>query len=258
MDAALFPQPDYEATNVTAGVIACLATGWRLFGEAQWLESARRAAEFYGGLLDEGKLWGGPGDIEALVNSEVPMFYLRAFLRLAEITGDARHLAWARDAAAWRLAFQYGHCWALTPGAQLYFQGWAGLGSEGASASNLHSVCFGAVNLPDYALAARLLGGDFWPARMRDLAGYATQQFGRFDGDALGVLMEGQGTESYWTSDTRWGKGNVLILTEKPNLGYMSWTTAWSAYGLLHAMALGLEEGVARSPRPARRRKRSA
>lgn len=232
-----FPEADFEATNVTVGVIASLVEASKLLGEPRYLAAARKAASFYGRLLDEGKLWGGPGDIEALVNSEVPMFYLRAFVRLALATGDAKHKQWARDAAAWRLAFQFGHCWALDFGSQLYRQGWAGLGSEGASASNLHSVCFGAINVPDYALARRLFGDDFWSERLRDLADYATQQYGRFDGD-VDILRAGQGTESFWTSDTKWGKGNVLLLLDKPNLGYMSWTTAWSAYGLLHALRL--------------------
>lgn len=232
-----FPEADYEATNVTVGVIAGLLEASKLLNDPRYLIAARKAAPFYGRLLDEGKLWGGPGDIEALVNSEVPMFYLRAFVRLALATGEAKHKQWARDAAAWRLAFQFGHCWALDFGSQLYRQGWAGLGSEGASASNLHSVCFGAINVPDYALAKQLFGDDFWDERLRDLAGYATQQYGRFDRDA-DVLQAGQGTESWWTSDTKWGKGNVLMLLNKPNLGYMSWTTAWSAYGLLHALRL--------------------
>ncbi len=235
MGAEQFPTADYEATNVTVGVIACLVDARQIFGEERYLESARRAAEFYGRLLDEGKLWGGPGDIEALVNSEVPMFYLRSYVRLAEATRDKHHLNWARESAAWRLSFQYGHCWSLDFGSPLYLQGWAGLGSESASASNLHSVCFGAINVPDYARAARLLGGDFWPARLRDLADYATQQYGRFHSDAGGILDQGQGTESWWTSDTRWGKGSVLLIRENPNLGFMSWTTAWSAYGLLSA-----------------------
>jgi len=232
-----FPVADYEATNITVGVIACLIDAARLFDHDRYLDAARRAADFYGALLDEGKLWGGPGDIEALVNSEVPMFYLRAFVRLALRTGDPRHVAWARDAAAWRLAFQFAHCWPLDPGSQLFRQGWAGLGSETASASNLHSVCFGAINVPDYALAYRLFGDPHWIERLRDLADYATQQFGRFPGD-VGVLDEGQGTESWWTTDTAWGKGNVLLYQDKPNLGFMAWTTGWSAYGLVHALRL--------------------
>ncbi len=242
MGAEVFPTPDYDATNVTVGVIACLVDAARLLEEPHYLDSAVRAADFYGRLLDEGKLWGGPGDIEALVNSEVPMFYLRSFVRLALRTGDTRHKAWARDAGAWRLAFQFAHTWPLDFGSQLFRQGWAGLGSETASASNLHSVCFGCINVPDYRLAHELFGDTHWIERLRDLADYATQQYGRFDGD-VDILDAGQGTESWWTSDTKWGKGNVLLLLDKPNLGFMAWTTAWSAYGLLHALTIREQEG---------------
>ena len=38
-------------------------------------------------------------------------------------------------------------------------------------------------------------------------------------------MMEGSG----------WQRGNVLLLLTPPHdLGYMSWTTGWSAFGLLH------------------------
>jgi len=239
---------DYDATNITVGVIASLVEAWKLWGDIRYIASARRAAGFYGALLDAGKLWGGPGDIEALVNSEVPMFYLRSFLRLALAEGAqpgaqtegraADCLRWAKDSAAWRLAFQYTHCWPLDFGSQLYRQGWAGLGSEGASAANIHSVCFGSINVPDYLLAAKLFGEEWWEERLRDLLSYATQQYGRFDND-VGILGAGLGMESFWTSESRWQRGNVLLLLTPPHdLGYMSWTTGWSAYGLLHDPAL--------------------
>jgi len=76
---------------VEVGVIGCLTTTYQLTGDERFLASARLAAGYYGRLLDDGKLYGGPGDIEALVNSEVPMWYLRGFLRLWQATGSGEH-----------------------------------------------------------------------------------------------------------------------------------------------------------------------
>lgn len=239
--AADFKENEYGSTNVEAGVIANMIDAHAIFGDAKYLESARRAAAFYGRQLDNGQLWGGPGDIRALVNSEVPMFFLRGFRRLYEITRDGEHLRLLLAAAAWRYSFQFAHSWLCEPGSPLFKQGWAGLGSENASACNLHSVAFGCINVPDMWALRQLTGDDYHRLRCEDLARYSTQQYARFAGD-LGFPFAGAGTESWWTSDSVWGKGHPWIFTDPGfDLGYMSWVTGWSGYGALHARAIGLQ-----------------
>lgn len=240
-----FPVADYDATNVTVGVVACLIEAALLLRDDRLFDAAVRGAQFYGVQVDEGKLYGGPGDIEALGNSEVPMFALRAFLRLALITRNTRHAKWARAAAGWRLSVQFSHAHAVGHGSLLYRQGWCGVGCEGASASNLHAVTFGGMNYPDYRLAERLPETASlapWLRRRRDLAQYAGQQYGGHAGGAY--LPLGHGTESFFASDCKWGNGSVLVLRENPHLGFMSWTSGWAAYALMHAIREAEETGA--------------
>lgn len=217
----------YESTNVEAGVMGCLVESFRLTREPAFLEAAGRAAAYYGRLLDEGKLYGGPGDIEALVNSEVPMWYLRGFLRLWQATGDEGHRRWALASAAWRFAFQFSHSWPVDFGSPLYRQGWSGVGGEGASASNLHMVAFGAMNLEDYQALYLATGDPYVLDRYADLLHYATEQFARFEGD-LG-LPEGASCESFWASDSLFGKGYVKVFDFA---GLMAWVAGFAGLGL--------------------------
>lgn len=236
-----FRENEYRVTNVEAGVIANMADAHDLFGEAKYLDSAKRAAQVYGRHLDDGRLWGGPGDIRALVNSEVPMFFLRGFRRLFETTQDPEHRRWMLASAAWRHAFQFAHSWPVDAGSPLWRQGWAGLGMEGASASNLHAVAFGNISVPDEWALWRLTGDEYHRQRCEDLVQYSRQQYARFAGD-LGFPFAGAGTESWWTSDSVWGKGHPWIFTDPGfDLGYMSWVTGWSGYGALWGRELGIE-----------------
>lgn len=236
-----FAENDYDATNIEAGVLANLVDAYDLTGEQRFLDGAVHAAEHYGADLDNGRLWGGPGDIRALVNSEVPMFFLRGFRRLYEVTGDAKHKRWMLASAAWRYSFQYAHSWPVDRGTILFRQGWSGLGAESASACNLHAVAFGCINVPDYVALWKITGDEYHLQRARDLVQYSRQQYARFPGD-LGFPFAGAGTESWWTSESLWGKGNPWIFTEKGfDLGYMAWVTGWSAYGALAGLELGIE-----------------
>ncbi|MBN1476427.1 hypothetical protein JXA47_06720 [Candidatus Sumerlaeota bacterium] len=236
-----FGANEYGITNIEAGVIANMIDAHDLFGGEEYLESARRAAALCGRHLDDGRLWGGPGDIRALVNSEVPMFMLRGFRRLFERTQDPEHRRLMLAAAAWRHSFQYAHSWPVEVGSSLWRQGWAGLGMESASASNLHAVAFGGINLPDEWALWKITGDEYQRLRCEDLARYMVQQFARFPGD-LGFPFAGAGTESWWVSDTVWGKGYPWIFTDPGfDLGFMSWVTGWSGYGALWARELGIQ-----------------
>ncbi|MDK2973080.1 MAG: hypothetical protein PWP23_2835 [Candidatus Sumerlaeota bacterium] len=236
-----FKENEYAVTNVEAGVLANMVDAYELLGDEAFLASARKAAEKYGRDLDDGRLWGGPGDIRALVNSEVPMFFLRGFRRLYEITKEEEHKRWLLAAAAWRASFQYAHSWPVDPGSPLWRQGWSGLGAESASACNLHAVAFGCINVPDYWALWKMTGDKYHLKRCEDLVRYSAQQYARFKGD-LGFPFAGAGTESFWTSDTVWGKGTPWIFTDPGfDLGYMSWVTGWSGYGALWARELGIE-----------------
>jgi hypothetical protein len=236
-----FPERDYATTNVEAGVMANLVDAWELFGDARYLESAKRASIAYAKDLAQGRLYGGPGDIRALVNSEVPMFFLRGFRRLWQATGDAAHREAMIVSAHWRAQFQYAHSWLCDVDSPLYRMGWSGIGGEGASACNLHMVAFGCINMEDYRIVAQATQDATWEMRLRDLAGYATQQYAHFPGD-LGFPFAGAGTESWWATDTLWGRGRPHIFTEPGfDLGFMSWVTGWSGYGALSAMEAGLK-----------------
>lgn len=144
-------------------------------------------------------------------------------------------------AAAWRFSFQFAHCWPVDVGSPLWRQGWAGLGMEGASACNLHEAAFGCINVPDEHALAEITGRDVHRERCRDLVRHSIQQFARFPGD-LGFPFAGAGTESFWVSDSVWGKGHPWIFHEPGfDLGYMSWITGWAGYGALWGMELGVE-----------------
>lgn len=235
-----YERNEYGVTNVEVGVIANMVDAAELLGDGQFLESAQRAAAFYGRHLDDGRLWGGPGDIRALVNSEVPMFMLRGFRRLFEATRDPEHRRLMLVAAAWRHLFQCAHSWPVEPGSPLWRQGWAGLGAESASACNLHTAAYGAINLPDEWALWRITGDPVHRMRCEDLARYTVQQYARFAGD-LGFPFAGAGTESWWASDTVWGKGYPWIFTDPGfDLGFMAWITGWSGYGALWAREVGV------------------
>jgi hypothetical protein len=231
----------YQVTNVEAGVMANMADAYILFGDEKYLASAQKAALYYGRQLDDAQLYGGPGDIHALVNSEVPMFFLRGFRRLYQVTKDEQHKKWMLSSAAWRYAFQFAHSWAVDKRSDLWKQGWAGLGCEGASACNLHAVAFGCINIPDYWELFQITGDEYHRMRCEDLSRYSTQQYARFAGD-LGFPFAGAGTESWWATDTLWGKGYPHIFKGPGlDLGYMSWVTGWSGYGALWARELDID-----------------
>lgn len=236
-----FDKNEYEITNVEGGVMANMIDAFETTGDEKYLESAKRAAPFYGKHIDDARLWGGPGDIRALVNSEVPMFLMRGFRRLFEKTKDPEHLRLLNVVTAWRHSFQYAHSWPCDVGSPLWRQGWAGLGMESASSCNLHAVAFGCINMPDEWAMWKITGDEYHRQRCEDLARYSVQQFARFEGD-IELPFTGAGTESWWASDTVWGKGRPHIFTNPGfDLGYMSWVTGWSGYGALWARELGIE-----------------
>jgi hypothetical protein len=236
-----FEENESGITNIEAGVIANMVDAHALFGDERYLEAAKSAAALYGSHLDDGRLWGGPGDVRALVNSEVPMFMLRGFRRLFEVTQSDEHRRRLLTAAAWRHLFQYAHSWPCDADSPLWRQGWAGLGGESASACNLHMVAFGCINVPDAWALWKITGDECDRMRCEDLARYSVQQFARFAGD-LGFPFAGAGTESWWASESVWGKGHPWIFSHPGfDLGFMSWVTAWSGYGALCARECGIE-----------------
>ena len=229
-------EDDYDSTNIEAGVMAGLVETYRLTGDKRYLSSAEEAAHYYAGWLRKGFLYGGPGDIEALVNSEVPMWYLHGFLELYLETQNQEYLTYAMESADWRLSFQFAHQWPVAAGSELYIQGWSGLGSEAASPANVHSVSYGVFNIEDYSNLYSITKDKYYLERALDLTEYTVQQFGRFDGD---ILPEGLGVESFWATDSLWDKGNISPID--PDTGYMSWVTGWAAIGASMALEKGMD-----------------
>ncbi len=97
---------DFDTGDILWGDSTCgafgiepLVRGYSYFGDAKYLQAARKLAEFYvGRFLHKGYTCGGVGDALMAVDSESCYALLSGLVHLHEITHEDQHLEWAREA----------------------------------------------------------------------------------------------------------------------------------------------------------------
>lgn len=127
----------------TAGAMAIggLALAWEFFGEPVYLETAKRACDFYYHRdIENGVTTGGPGEILGAPDSESAFAMLESCVTLFEVTKEEKWLRYAEScahlAASWVVTYPY-----LFPkNSEFYRLGINTVGSVFANVQNKHSA----------------------------------------------------------------------------------------------------------------------
>ncbi len=135
---------DVAEYNTCGGVmaIAGLALASRYYGNAEYLQVAKDAAESYyqNPFVEQGQTTGGCADILQNADSETAAGFMTALMTLYEVTGDAKWLEKSRNlanlVATWTTSYDY----ELPPQTELARLGAKLAGAYWASTQNKHAA----------------------------------------------------------------------------------------------------------------------
>ena len=216
--------------NVAAGglCIACLAHGYRLFGDERYLRVAEAAGEsYYQKFLGRGRVGAGPLDILCAADSESACMYPESYVTLYEITGEPVWLRYACDAAnhfaSWALCFNG----VYPKGSLLDRLAVESTGNVIANVQNHHNGPGAATHSMAALLRIYRHTGDTRYLRLlEDIAGTLPQWVSQYDGH-ISPLKRGMVTEQFdlsdemnyprgdiWDVSVCWG-ATVVLLTQR-------------------------------------------
>jgi hypothetical protein len=212
---------------------AACALAYRQIEEPRYLDSARKALEYYAEFVKDLNCWGTPMDTYKAVDEEGNLAFVRAARLLHEITGDAEYLELLKNGADYECLWRYGFK-AKPEYPPLDTCGWNSCGGSITSISNPHVHPMGLLVTSDLEYLAKQTGESYYQQRADDGVNWLmatmelypdTMGYGRY-----GVLSErtcpsdGLVTERYsdgtpcstWFSYNGWAAANALeALTER-------------------------------------------
>lgn len=224
-----------------AAFIAPLLKAYGLFGQPRYRQAAVKAAEHYAQrhLSMREPYWGGTLDARC-EDKEAAALAFQAFLELYELTGDPRHLEWARHACHVLLTYTYVWDVPLPAGRladhRLRTRGWTSV-----SPQNHHLDVWGVLAAPDVYRLGQILARD----ELKQLALVMYRSCGQMIdpyGSQGEQLQQTNYTQQSRTADLRRLRGDY---NER-------WTVFWITAHFLTAAARFLELGVPVFDNPAR------
>lgn len=203
------------------------ALAYRLTDEPRYLESARRALDYYAGFVKDLNCWGTPMDTYKAVDEEGNLGFIRAARLMHEITGEQHDLELLKNGADYECLWRYGFK-AKPEHPPLDTCGWNSCGGSITSISNPHVHPMGLLVTGDLEYLAEQSGENYYRQRAEDGVNWVmatmelypdTMGYGKY-----GVLSErtcpsdGLVTERYsdgtpcstWFSYNGWAAANTL------------------------------------------------
>jgi hypothetical protein len=146
---------------------AAAALAWKITQQARYLESARRAMEFYWPFVRALNCWGSPMDTFKSVDSEGNLAFIRAARHLHEFTGEGNCLQMLTDGANYEYLWRYG--FRTRPQCPpLKGSNWNSCGGTITSVSNPHIHPMGVVATSDLRYLARMTKDSYHERRADD------------------------------------------------------------------------------------------
>jgi len=206
---------------------AACALAYRQTEEPRYLESARKALEYYAGFVKDLNCWGTPMDTWKAVDEEGNLAFIRATRLMHEITGEPHFLELLKNGADYECLWRYGFK-AKPEYPPLDTCGWNSCGGSITSISNPHVHPMGLLVTSDLDYLSKQTDDSYYQQRADDGVNWLmatmelypdTMGYGRY-----GVLSErtcpsdGLVTERYsdgtpcstWFSYNGWAAANAL------------------------------------------------
>jgi hypothetical protein len=207
---------------------------WRLTGDARYLESAKRAANYYWSFVRSLTCWGAPMDTFKSIDSEGNLAFIRLSRLLHESTREDAYLEMLRDGAHYEYLWRYG--FRTRPQCEpLRNSSWNSCGGSITSVSNphIHPMSVVATNDLEYLAGTsadayhqqRADDGIAWLLNTMELYPQVTG-YGRYgvlsertcpsDGLLAEVYYDDNRPSSTWWSYNAWAAGSAMeALAEK-------------------------------------------
>lgn len=212
---------------------AACALAYRLTEESRYLESARKALDYYSGFVKDLNCWGTPMDTYKAVDEEGNLAFIRAARLMHEITGEQHDLELLKNGADYECLWRYGFR-AKPEHPPLDTCGWNSCGGSITSISNPHVHPMGLLVTGDLDYLAEQSGDEYYRQRAEDGVNWImatmelypdTMGYGKYGvlsertcpSDGLTIERYSDGTPcSTWFSYNGWAAANALeALVEK-------------------------------------------
>ncbi|WP_286276192.1 hypothetical protein [Naasia aerilata] len=197
-------------------------------GGERYLDTARRAGDYYARFVEAEYLSGAPEDVDLAPTSEDGYAAVLAYVALHRATGEARWLDLARRSADWMLTFRYSYDVGFDAHTLLGRYDFGTRGADQASPSNQHLHAYGLVCTAELLELTEATGDEHYRERAEESLACFRQFVARQDGDFN--AYRGMVSERYYQTSCFQPKGMLLTLSH-----------AWSVGVLL----LGCEQAIA-------------
>jgi hypothetical protein len=165
---------DARGTN-GAYILWLLAQCARITGEAGYLASARRAADYFISTSVEPQAFTFDTLDAECIDKEAGHALLRAFLLLHAATGEPRLAEAAREAASFCLGWQFAWDVPFAPSSPLAVLGFHTFGGTAVSVAHHHLDPYGMMIALDFLRLGRVLSEGRWQTYAHDLMGFCGQ-----------------------------------------------------------------------------------
>ncbi|MGL1891285.1 MAG: hypothetical protein OCD02_06625 [Spirochaetaceae bacterium] len=213
---------------------------YNLSGNAAYLESARKALDYYGSFVRDLNCWGTPMDTWKSVDEEGNLAFIKGARLMFETTKDKKYLTMLEQGAHYEYLWRYGFN-AKPEWAPLKDCGWKSCGGSVTSVSNPHLHPMGLIVTEDLEYLADVTGDDYHRQRADDAVAWVMSSmelypeimgYGRYGvlserfcpSDGLTIERYSDGSPcSTWFSYNGWAAANALealalrVLKEKKN-----------------------------------------
>ena len=206
---------------------AACALAYRQTQKSHYLESARKAVDYYAVFVQELNCWGAPMDTYKAVDEEGNLAFIRAARLLHEVTQEPRYLELLKNGADYECLWRYGFK-AKPEYPPLSTSGWNSCGGSITSISNPHVHPMGLLVTSDLKYLAKHIDDRYYQQRAEDGVNWlmATMElypevmgYGRYGvlsertcpSDGLVIERYSDGTKcSTWFSYNGWAAANSL------------------------------------------------
>jgi len=218
--------------NGFAGVwfVAALALAYHLTGKENYLDAARKGAEYYHGEVTTVSVCGGPMDQFKWPDHEGNLGFIRALPLLHRITGDQQYLAMLTDAAHYEYLWRYGQR-TRPQSPPLKDSHWNSCGGSTSGVFTWQHPMGMFVNA-DLLYLAEQTGDDYHRQRAEDSIAWGINTVSIYP-EVAGYGIRGVMTECYCQSNPRPGQFNGDGTPATLWHSYNGWAAAATLEGLL-------------------------
>lgn len=215
---------------------AAMPYAYELTGKCEYLESARRALDFYVQFVKELNCYGTPMDTWKSVDEEGNLAFIRGASHMHRITGEEMYLEYLELGARYQYLWQYG--FRAKPEFQpLRGSGWNSCGGSVTSVSNPHIHPMASLVIEDIEYLAEKTKSAYHRQRAEDMLAWVMQTMELYP-EVSGYGEYGVMTERYCPSDglviEKYGNGEPASMW----FTYNGWAAANSLEAILEKLRI--------------------